>query len=178
MLDVRNSTEFAEGARSPVKMLTAKKAIAGVCAWLGSADANVRPLPHQPSSEPASSPDVFPQSGGRAVREPVNWSPADPADQQEASVAFPDRPRDPRFDPKDPQYLERSSSLDEFLPLLVIAFLAFAVIAMVYPRTPTFDNDSGLSVLTVNPAPTPSTSPAVPTPNPTTEPRPTQAPQP
>jgi hypothetical protein len=94
-------------------------------------------------------------------------------------VAFPDRPRDPRFDPKDPQYLERSSSLDEFLPLLVIAFLAFAVIAMAYPRTPTtFDNDSGLSVQTVNPAPTPSTSPAVPTPNPTTEPRPTQAPQP
>lgn len=60
---------------------------------------------------------------------------------------------------------------NNMLPLLVAAAIAVALIAMMYPRTTTErvgdTTNTGPSVQTVTPAPSP-----------TTEPRPTQAPQP
>jgi hypothetical protein len=70
-------------------------------------------------------------------------------------------------DPAEPQ---RPSLSDTLLPLIVAVVLATVVIAMVY-RAPTTeragDTNAGPSVQTVTPAPSP-----------TTEPLPTQAPQP
>jgi hypothetical protein len=96
-------------------------------------------------------------------------------------MALYNRPRDPHFDPNDPNYLDHPSAIaGTLLPLILAAAIAVAVIAMFYPRTTTDRvgdaNNAGPAVQTVTPAPSPSTSPAVPTPNPTTEPRPTQAP--
>jgi hypothetical protein len=69
-----------------------------------------------------------------------------------------------------------------WIPILLALAVVAAVIAMMYPRTATErvgdTTNTGPSMQTVTPAPSPSTSAVVPTPNPTTEPRPTQAPQP
>jgi hypothetical protein len=96
-------------------------------------------------------------------------------------MALYNRPRDPRLDPSDPNYVDRPSAFGgTLLPLILAAAIAVAVIAMFYPRTTTDrvgdTNNAGSPVQTVTPSPSPSTSPALPTPNPTTEPRPTQAP--
>ena len=78
---------------------------------------------------------------------------------------------DPRRSQNDP--LRRSSPVgrNNMLPLIVAVAIAVALIAMMYPRTGTErvgdTNNAGPSVQTVTPAPSP-----------TTEPRPTQAPQP
>ena len=87
-------------------------------------------------------------------------------------------PRDPRIDANDPVAHGRPpASFGGWLPLVLAA-----AVAAVYPRVTTDRTgdmtNTGPSVETVAPKPSPSTSPAVPTPNPTTEPRPTQAPQP
>jgi hypothetical protein len=91
-----------------------------------------------------------------------------------------ENPRDPRIDSNDPVARGRpSASLGGWLPLVLAAAVAAAVLAMVYPRLATDragdTNNAGPSVQTVAPTPSPSTSQAVPTPNPTTE-RSTQAP--
>jgi hypothetical protein len=96
-------------------------------------------------------------------------------------MALYDKPRDPRFDPMNPNLNERSRFATTTLPLIVAAAIAIVLIAMFFPgiRSPIGDtNNAGPAVTTVTPSPAPSTSPVVPTPNPTTEPRPTQAPQP
>ena len=77
---------------------------------------------------------------------------------------------DQRRDLEDPAEPQRPSLANTLLPLIVAAVLAIVVIAMVY-RAPTAervgDTNAGPSIQTVTPAPSP-----------TTEPRPTQAPQP
>ena len=93
-----------------------------------------------------------------------------------------ENPRDPRIDSNDPVVRGRpSASFGGWLPMVLAAAVAAAVLAMVYPRLTTDragdTTNTGPSVQTVAPMPSPSTSPAVPTPNPTTEQRPTQAPQ-
>ena len=92
-------------------------------------------------------------------------------------------PRDPRIDPDEPVAQGRPlASFGGWLPLVLAAVVAAAVLAMVYPRVTTerVNNatNTGPSVQTVAPTPSPSTSRAAPTPNPTTERRPTQAPNP
>ena len=81
-----------------------------------------------------------------------------------------ENPRDPRRDPDDPVRRSTPFGRNNMLPLLVAAAIAVALIAMMYPRTSTDrvgDTNTGPSVQTVTPAPSPAT-----------EPRPTQAPQP
>ena len=90
--------------------------------------------------------------------------------------------RDPRRDPNDPLTPRRPSAYGSWLPFVLAALIAVAVIAWMYPHT-TADRtrnttNTGPSIETVAPTPSPSTSPAVPTPNPTTEQPPAQAPQP
>ena len=90
-------------------------------------------------------------------------------------------PRDPRLDQNDPVARGRpAASFGGWLPLVLAAVVAAAVLAVVYPRVTTDragdTTNTGPSVQTVNPAPTPSTSPAVPTPSPTTEQPNTKAP--
>ena len=89
-------------------------------------------------------------------------------------------PRDPRIDSNDPVAHGRpSASFGGWLPLVFAAAVAAVVLAMVYPRvTPDRTGDTtntGPSLETVAPKPSPATPPAVPMPSPT-EPRPTQAP--
>ena len=76
---------------------------------------------------------------------------------------------DPRRNPNDRRSAPFGRS--NVLPLIVAAAIAVALIAMMYPRTGTErvgdTNNAGPSVQTVTPAASP-----------TTEPRPTQAPQP
>ena len=78
---------------------------------------------------------------------------------------------DPRRNPDDPVRRSTPVGRNNMLPLLVAAAIAVALIAMMYPRTSTDrvgdTTNTGPSVQTVTPAPSP-----------TTEPRPTQAPQP
>ena len=78
-------------------------------------------------------------------------------------------PREPRRN--DPTPHSASAGRNNILPLIVAAAIAVALIAMMYPRTATDrvgdTTNTGPSVQTVTPAPSP-----------TTEPRPTQAPQP
>ena len=93
-----------------------------------------------------------------------------------------ENPRDSRG-PNAPVTRGRpKESFGGWLPLVLAAAVALAVIAMMYPRTtPDRTGDTtntGPSVETVAPMPSPSTSPAVPTPNPTTEQPPAPAPQP
>ena len=81
-------------------------------------------------------------------------------------------PRDPRIDANDPVALRRpSASFGGWLPLVLSIAVVAAVLAMFYPSTTTErvndTTNTGPSVQTVTPAPSP-----------TTEPRPTQAPQP
>src|SRR5690606_18829703 len=99
----------------------------------------------------------------------------------EVSMAFYDRPHDRNYG-----YSRQPRTFDSWgnsaLPLIIIAAIVLALIAMFYP----FGNgarigdttNTGPSVKTVTPAPAPSTSPVVPSPNPTTEPRPPQTPVP
>ena len=79
--------------------------------------------------------------------------------------------RDPRNSPTDPVRRSTPFGRNNMLPLIVAAAIAVVLIAMMYPRTPAErvndTNNAGPSVQTVTP-----------TPGPTTEPRPTQAPQP
>ena len=79
--------------------------------------------------------------------------------------------RDSRRNPNDPLRRSTPFGRNNVLPLLVAAAIAVALIAMMYPRTSTDrvgdTTNTGASVQTVTPAPSP-----------TTEPRPTQAPQP
>ena len=79
--------------------------------------------------------------------------------------------RDPRRSQNDPTRRSTPFGRNNMLPLLVAAAIAVALIAMMYPRTSTDrvgdTTNTGPSVQTVTPAPSP-----------TTEPRPTQAPQP
>ena len=82
-----------------------------------------------------------------------------------------ENPRDPRRNLDDPVRRSTPFGRNNMLPLLVAAAIAVALIAMMYPRTTTErvndTTNTGPSVQTVTPAPSP-----------TTEPRPTQAPQP
>ncbi len=91
-------------------------------------------------------------------------------------------PRDRRLNPNDPTRVGPPSRYGGWIPILLALAVVAAVIAMMYPRTATErvgdTTNTGPSMQTVTPAPSPSTSAVVPTPNPTTEPRPTQAPQP
>ena len=80
-------------------------------------------------------------------------------------------PRDPH-DPNAPADRGRpKKAFGSWLPLVLAALVAVAVIAWMYPHTTTDrtgdTTNTGPSVQTVTPAPSP-----------TTEPRPTQAPQP
>ena len=79
--------------------------------------------------------------------------------------------RDSRRNQNDPAGRSTPFGRNNMLPLLVAAAIAVALIAMMYPRTTTErvndTTNTGPSVQTVTPAPSP-----------TTEPRPTQAPQP
>ena len=87
-------------------------------------------------------------------------------------MALYDRPRDPRFDPLNPNLSDRSHYLTTLLPLIVAAAIAIILIAMFLPGSSTRVSDNaGPAVNTVAP-PTPSTSPMVPTPAPTTQPKP------
>ena len=91
-----------------------------------------------------------------------------------------ENPRDPR-DPNAPVARGRpKESFGGWLPLALAAAVAIAAIAWMYPRT-TSDRagdttNTGPSVQTVIPAPSPDTAVVEPMPSPTTEPRPTQAP--
>ena len=79
--------------------------------------------------------------------------------------------RDPRHDPNDPLTPRRPSAYGSWLPLALGAIIVLALMAWMYPHTTTDrvgdTTNTGPSVQTVTPAPSP-----------TTEPRPTQAPQP
>ena len=79
--------------------------------------------------------------------------------------------RDSRRNQNDPAGRSTPFGRNNMLPLLVAAAIAVALIAMMYPRMTTErvndTNNTGPSVQTVTPAPSP-----------TSEPRPTQAPQP
>ena len=79
--------------------------------------------------------------------------------------------RDPRRNPNDPLTPRRPSAYAGWLPFALAAAVAVAVIAMMYqstaPERVGDTNNAGPSVQTVAPSPTPST-----------EWRPTQAPQP
>ena len=75
-------------------------------------------------------------------------------------MAIPDNPRNPRLDEQD----GRSSAL---LPFIVAVAIAAAVIALTFPSIPVIDANSPPAQAVVR----------VTTPNPTTAPRPTQAPQ-
>ena len=78
---------------------------------------------------------------------------------------------DPRRNPNDTSQRSKPFERSNVLPLIVAAAIAVVLIAMVYPRTSQDrvgdTNNAAPSVQTVTPAPSP-----------TTEPRPTQAPQP
>ena len=86
--------------------------------------------------------------------------------------------RDPRRDPNDPLTPRRPSAYGSWLPFVLAALVAVAVIAWTTPDRTGYTTNTGPSIETVAPTPSPSTSPAVPTPNPTTEQPPAQAPQP
>ena len=68
---------------------------------------------------------------------------------------------------------QRLSARTEILPIVILAaILAAIVLVIIYQQSTTErmgDTNSGPSMQTVTPAPSPSTSPAVSTPNPTTE---------
>ena len=77
---------------------------------------------------------------------------------------------DPRRTPNDPVRHSKPFGRSNVLPLIVAAAVAVALIALMLPRTvthPAGDTNAGPSMQTVTPARSP-----------TTEPRPTQAPQP
>ena len=78
---------------------------------------------------------------------------------------------DPLRNPNDPLTPRRPTAYGGWLPLALAAAVVLAIMAWMYPRTPTDrvgdTTNTGPSVQTVTP-----------TPSPTAEPRPTQAPQP
>ena len=77
---------------------------------------------------------------------------------------------DPRRNLNDPMTPRRPSAFAGWMPLALAAAVALAMIALMYPRSApdrVGDTNAGPSVKTVTPTPSPST-----------EPRPTQAPQP
>lgn len=86
-------------------------------------------------------------------------------------MALYDQHRDGQRDPTDPGYTRRSPLwVGNLIPILLAAAVVLIVIAMAYQQPTTErigDTNAGPSVQTVTPAPSP-----------TTEPRPTQAPQP
>ena len=91
-----------------------------------------------------------------------------------------DNERDPRRSPNDPVRRSTPFGRNNMLPLIVAAAIAVALIAIMYPRTTTErvgdTTNTGPSVQTVTPAPSPDTAVVEPMPSPTTEPRPTQQP--
>ena len=72
-----------------------------------------------------------------------------------------------------------AQSFGGWLPLAFAVAVTVAVIALVFPRVTnerTEDATNTGPAVQIERTPSPSTSPAMPTPNPTTGPRPTQAP--